>query len=73
MKEQVSMMRSACAVVTCWFRWACRRAIRAGWFFGGRRPSGLEGGWEEEEEEGGGSWREGVVMFSGGFGYVNRT
>lgn len=39
---------------------------RAVSFFEGRRPSGLEGGWEEEEE--GGSWREGVVMFSGGLG-----
>ena len=59
------MMRSACVVVTCWLRWACRRVDRAVWFFGSRRPSGLEGGWEEEE---GRSWREGVVMFSGGLG-----
>lgn len=41
---------------------------RAGWFFGGRRPLGLEGGWGEEGggEEEGKSWREGVVIFGGG-------
>ena len=64
MKEHVSMMRSACVVLTCWLKWARSRSAAAGDFCRRRRPSGVEGG--SVDCSGGVSldrgWSSGVVM-----------
>ena len=65
MKEQVSIMRSACAVLTCWRRWERSRSVAAR-FLSRRRSSGVEGlsvgcSWGVSLDRG---WSSGVVMFA---------